>query len=70
MGWPLTTKIIILQLKCIYRKHIIEDLEADLTGAPKEASNNDDVDFSEVANADEAITAEAKASNEMENNLK
>ena len=52
------------------RKQIIEDLEADLTGAPKQASNNDDVDLAEVSNANEDITAEAKASNEIENDLK
>ena len=44
---------------------MIEDLEADFTGEPKEASNTDDVALAEVANADEVITAEAKASNEM-----
>ena len=53
-----------------YRKQIIEDLEADLTGKPIETSNTDDVDLTEVENIDESITAEAKDSNEMENDLK
>ena len=52
------------------RKQIIEDLEAGLTVAPKETPNTNDVDFDEVGNADEAITAEAKDSNDMENDLK
>ena len=45
-------------------------MKAELTGLPKETSNTDNVDFSEEANFDEAITAEAKASNEMENDPK
>ena len=44
---------------------MIEDLEAELTGAPRETSNTDDVALDEVENIDEAITAEDKASNEM-----
>ena len=36
---------------------MIGDLEADLTGAPKYASNTEDVDLAEVENSDEAITA-------------
>ena len=43
-----------------------EDLEVDLTGARKDASNHEDAAFAEVVNDYEAITAEAKASNEME----
>ena len=41
-----------------------------MSGAPKETSNTNNVAFAEEANVDEAITAEAKASNEMGNNLK
>ena len=40
-------------------------MEAGFTGAPKETSNADDVDLAEVENSEEAITAEAKARNEM-----
>ena len=49
---------------------MIEYLEADLTGALIDASNNDDVALAELANADETITAEVKASNGMEVDLK
>ena len=49
---------------------MVEDLEVDLTGALKYASNTDDVALAEVADSDEAITAEAKATNDMENDLK
>ena len=42
------------------------DLEDDLTGAPIDASNIDNLTVSEVENSDEAITAVAKARNEME----
>ena len=49
---------------------MIEDLEAELTGAPKETSNTDNLEMAEEANADEAITVEAKASNDMGNDLK
>ena len=52
------------------RKQMIEDLEADMTGSPKETSNTDNSAVSEEANVDESITSEAKASNEMENDLK
>ena len=52
------------------RKHMIEYLEAELAGAPKEPSNNDNSSVVEEANVDEAITAEANASNDMENDLK
>ena len=40
-------------------------LEADLSGAPIGASNTNNSDLSEVANADEAITSESKDSNEI-----
>ena len=49
---------------------MIEDLEADLTGAPIDASNHDNLAVAEVSNADEATIAEAKASNDMEIGLK
>ena len=49
---------------------MIEHMEDELTGAPKETSNNDDVDLAEVENVDESITAEAKDSNEIVNYLK
>ena len=52
------------------RKQMVEDLEVDLTGALKYASNTDDVALAEVADSDEAITAEAKATNDMKNDLK
>ena len=44
---------------------MIEDLEADLSGAPIDPSNADDVALAEIENSDEAITAESKTSNEM-----
>ena len=49
---------------------MIEDLEAEFTGSSKKTSNTDDVAFSEVGNVDEAITAEDKAINDMENDIK
>ena len=49
---------------------MIEDMEADFAGAPKYTSNTDDVTLAEVKHSDEAITAEANASNDMENYLK
>ena len=49
---------------------MVEDLESDLTGAPIDASNTDDVTLDEVEKSDEAITAETKASNEMGNYYK
>ena len=49
---------------------MIEDLEEYLTGAPIDASNTDDSAVAEVANANEAITAVAKTSNETEVDLK
>ena len=53
-----------------YRKQMIEDLEAGLTGALKEISNTENLAVAEEENVDESITAEAKASNDMENHLK
>ena len=44
---------------------MIEDLEANLTGAPIDASNHDDLAVAEEVNADESITAVAKDRNEM-----
>ena len=41
------------------RKQMIEDLEADMTGSPKETSNTDNSAVSEEANVDESITSEA-----------
>ena len=49
---------------------MIEDLGAELTGAIKETSNTDNLAVVGEANVDEAITAESKASNDMENDLK
>ena len=49
---------------------MIDYLEADLIGALIDASNNDDVALAEVANDDETITQEAKASNGMNIGLK
>ena len=49
---------------------MIEDLEAELNRALKDTSNTDNSAVDEEANADESITAEAKASNDMENDLK
>ena len=44
---------------------MIEDLEYDLTGAPKETANTDNVALAEVENADEVITAESRARSYM-----
>ena len=49
---------------------MIEDMEAGLTGALKKTSNTDTSAVAEEANVDEAVTAEAKASNNMEIDLK
>ena len=49
---------------------MIEYLEADLDGASIDASNTDDVALAEVENADEAVTTEAKASNQIEIDFK
>ena len=52
------------------RKNIIEYLEAELTGAPKETSNTENLAVTEEANIGDAVTVEAKSSNDMENYLK
>ena len=44
---------------------MIEDLEAELTGALKKTSSTDNLAVAEEANFDEAITAESNASNGM-----
>ena len=49
---------------------MIEDLEVDLTKAPIDALNTKDSAVAEEANSEEAITAAAKASNEMQIDLK
>ena len=49
---------------------MIEDLKADLTGALIDASNTDDLALAEVEKSDEAVTAESKASNKMEIDVK
>ena len=48
---------------------MIEDIEYEMTGAPKK-SNTDNLAVAEEANVDKAVTAESKASNKMENFLK
>ena len=48
---------------------MIEDLEAGLTEAHKK-SNTDNLAVAEKANVDKAVTAESKASNEMEIDIK
>ena len=45
-------------------------MEAELTEAPIKTSKTDNLEVAEEANADEAITAEAKDSNDMEIYLK
>ena len=45
-------------------------MKADFTGSPQQTSNTDNVVLYEVANADKSITAEAKAINDVENDLK
>ena len=52
------------------RKNIIEYSEDELTGAPKETSDTDNSVVAEEENVDEAITADSKASNDMENDIK
>ena len=49
---------------------MIKDLEAELTRALKKTSNADNLEVAEEANVDESIAVEAKASNEMEIDLK
>ena len=46
---------------------MMEDLEAELTVAPNETSNTENLAVAEEVNVDEAITAEAKDINKMEN---
>ena len=48
---------------------MIEDMEAELTEAPKN-SNTENLAVAEEATVDEAFTAEANDSNEMEIDLK
>ena len=45
-------------------------MEANLTGVPTNASNTEDAALAEVENADEAITAVAKAINDTDIDLK
>ena len=52
------------------RKPMIEDLDAELTGALKETSNTDNSMVADEANVDEAITTEDKAINDIGNYLK
>ena len=49
---------------------MIEDLEAELTGSPIDASNPDNQAVAKEENADDAITAVAKARNETEIDIK
>ena len=49
---------------------MIEDLESDLTGAPIDTLNTEDLAVVEEANPDESITALTKASNEMKIDVK
>ena len=49
---------------------MIEDMEAELNEAPIKTSKTDNLAVAEEANADEAITAESKARNDMEIYLK
>ena len=44
---------------------MVEDMEAELTVAPKQNSNTDNSAVSEESNVDEAVTAEAKAINNI-----
>ena len=49
---------------------MIEDLEAELTGSLKKTSITDNFVVAEEVNVDESITAESKASKNMENDIK
>ena len=49
---------------------MIEDLESELTRSLKETSNNDNLAVAQEENVDEDINEEAKAINEMGNDLK
>ena len=51
-------------------KQTIKDMESELTEAPKNTSNTDNLEVAEEANVDEAISEEYKASNNMEIDLK
>ena len=48
-----------------YKKQMIENLEAELTGSLKEISNTDNLAVEEWEYFDKSITKEAKAINEM-----
>ena len=49
---------------------MIEDMKDELTGALEKTPNNDNLAGDEEANVDEAVTADAKAINDMEIDLK
>ena len=49
---------------------MIEDMEAELTGALKKTSNTDNLVVAEEANVDEAVTEEAKAVDDMDIDIK
>ena len=49
---------------------MIEYMKSKLTEAPKQNSTTDNLAVAEEANVDESVTAEAKASNEVEIDLK
>ena len=49
---------------------MIKDMEAELTESPKKNSSTDNSEVAEEANVDESVTAEAKAGNNMEIDLK
>ena len=49
---------------------MIEDMEAELTEAPKINSNTENLAVTKEANVDESITAEAKSSNKIRMFLK
>ena len=49
---------------------MIEDMEAELTEAPKSNSNTDNLAVTDEENVDEAITEESKTINKMEIYLK
>ena len=52
------------------RENNIDELENNLTGAPIDASNTEDLAVAEEPNSDEATTSVAKSSNDMEIDLK
>ena len=49
---------------------MIEDMKSELTEAPKENPNTDNLAVAEEANVDESVTAESKASKDTESDLK